>query len=197
MVPLIAAGAPFGTAHYAAGAGQVTFVRALLEAGADANADLGTDSGSPTALHRAASGGHVDCIRALLAAGAHTEAISWIDIWTPLHSADVAGQAACMEALLAAGADPNALDRNLFSPLHLVFRYCKDANVKLACQRMLLAAGAEVPPGLHLATDEAEACPGPLPPLELPVLPPSCMPSEKPLPMCHPTHSTASFSVRL
>ena len=94
-----------------------------------------------------------------------------------------------MEALLAAGADPNALDRNLFSPLHLVFRYCKHATVKLACQRMLLAAGAEVPPGLHLATDEAEA--SPLPPLEMPVLPPSFMPSEHPLPMCHPTHSPA------
>ena len=92
LAPLIAAGAPFGAAlHDAAGAGHVTFVLALLEAGADADADLGTVSWSPTARHRVASGGHVDCIRALLAAGAHTEAISWVDMWTPMHSAVVAG----------------------------------------------------------------------------------------------------------
>ena len=89
--------------HDAAATGDMRQLRAMLSAGANANAATGGE----TPLHYAAREGHVQAARALLGAGASADARD-ADGCTPLHWAARAGQAGAAGALLGAGASANA-----------------------------------------------------------------------------------------
>ena len=85
--------------------GDAAALRALLRAGADANAARGDGI---TALHLAAEHGHVEAARALLDAGAATGAGTRIGRYTPLHLAARAGHGEVVVLLLESGADARA-----------------------------------------------------------------------------------------
>lgn len=91
--------------HDAAAAGDMRQVRAMLSAGADANAAGGGNSQTP--LHHAAREGHVEVARTLLEAGAAADARDG-DGCTPLHWAAQAGQAGTAGTLLGGGASADA-----------------------------------------------------------------------------------------
>jgi ankyrin repeat protein len=83
-------------------------VKALLDAGADANAK--TSSGA-TALHQAAGAGSLEAVQALLAKGAEVDARESMWQQTPLVFAASYNRPDVIRALLAAGADPNTVTR--------------------------------------------------------------------------------------
>ena len=91
----------------AAAAGDLPQVRALLQAGADANV-VGPDWRSPLIL--AAALGRVDMVQALVRAGAR---VDWQDAdeISPLIMAAAGNHAAVAEYLILAGADPMPADR--------------------------------------------------------------------------------------
>lgn len=112
----------FGPLHYAAMEDQSDMARALLAAGADANAPTAIDlgpcgSGSSqmeTPLHLAAQMGSQDMVRLLIRYGAKVASLD-AAAKTPLHLAargsdDPAKVVAVMKALLAAKAEINAKD---------------------------------------------------------------------------------------
>ena len=90
-------------------AGDVARVKALLGAGANANAKNPDDNNSRP-LHWAAVSGNVGSVNALLEGEADPNATTDHG-WTPLHSAAWKGKANTIRALLAGGADPNAKDK--------------------------------------------------------------------------------------
>ena len=101
----------------AAQAGDLDAVRALLQAGADANAAHGDGT---SALHWAAERGDAAMVEALLHAGAAVDAVTRIGHYTPLHAASTGGHAAVVERLVAAGAGVSAAARTTgATPLHL------------------------------------------------------------------------------
>lgn len=91
--------------------GDITKVRALLDAGADPNADRAS-YGHMTALHRAALYNRLDVAKLLIERGAdvnhlaHTDFPKGVD-GTPLHFAACAGASAIVQLLLERGADPD------------------------------------------------------------------------------------------
>ena len=91
--------------HWAASAGNVGIVNALLASRADPNA--ATDSGW-TPLHSAAWQNRANAIRALTAGGADPDAKD-NERTTVLHRAVIEGHAEAIKALLAGGADPNSV----------------------------------------------------------------------------------------
>ena len=98
----------FTPLHLAAYFGKVDAVRALLAAGADANA-VGTGWMRGTPLHSAVSARHRTIAGVLLQAGADANARQEGG-WTPVHGAAHNGDRGTTELLLARGADPSALD---------------------------------------------------------------------------------------
>ena len=119
LAVLLAAGAatPQDGLLDAARRGDTDAVRALLEAGADANLAQGDGL---TALHLAAREGHLEVVRILINAGAETSATTRIGDYTPLHLAGGTGHADVIGALLRAGADPTAVTTSSgVTPLHL------------------------------------------------------------------------------
>lgn len=86
--------------HFAAEEGHADIIRALCNAGADADAST-TLGGRP--LHAAAQKGHVRAVEALLACGCNTETLLNEDT-TPLYLAALEGHAAVVRALVAGGA---------------------------------------------------------------------------------------------
>ena len=78
LTPTVATGEPTAL-HVAAAAGQAAVVTALLEHGADAEAQ---EKNGVTALHVAAQVGQADVAKRLLEAGADVEART-TDGWTP------------------------------------------------------------------------------------------------------------------
>ena len=110
-------GRAFGRALSAMGTGNPAFITALLDAGADIEAQ---DEHGGTPLHRAAGCSYKAAgVTALLDAGADIEAR---DRWgrTPLHHTAGAGwhSTAVITVLLDAGADIKARDGNGQTPLH-------------------------------------------------------------------------------
>ena len=91
---------------YAAGSGNATIAKMLLDGGARADY---RDSSGATALHWAAQTGHTDIITMLLAAKATVDAQNKQGI-TPLMMAGANSKIEAIRALLAAGADPKKQD---------------------------------------------------------------------------------------
>lgn len=87
--------------HNAAHEGHTAIAQVLLQAGADANALINWDDGTP--LIRAASAGHIETVRALLAGGAEVNANDRYER-TALMIAKEKGHTEVVELLKAAGA---------------------------------------------------------------------------------------------
>lgn len=89
----------------AAGAGKVTRVKALLDAGADPNADVG---GGTYSLGEASRGGHKEVVDVLLSRGAYVGVGAGAELNFALAEAARRGDVERVKALLSAGADPDA-----------------------------------------------------------------------------------------
>lgn len=129
--------------HWAAAAGDVASVRALLSAGARLAAasvqrHWRWSEGGYLALHWAASGGDVPTIRALLAAGTPVDTPT-DGRATALHCAAKAGRVAAIRALLDARAGVNVSTSFGETPLH-----CAAYSGNTTAVQMLLSAGANV-----------------------------------------------------
>ncbi len=96
----------FTALHLAAFFGGAETVRALLEAGADPDADAENPL-RVRPLHSAVASRDREAVRALLEAGADPNVVQQGG-FTPLHSAAHAGDAAMVRMLLEHGADPAA-----------------------------------------------------------------------------------------
>ena len=109
-------------------------IRALLAAGADANADDGCGS---TALHLAVERNEPAILQLLIESGARLNTLNEHG-WTPLHCAAEEGWEDCARLLLAAGADA-CVGAASFSVLH------KAAGLKTSdLLRMLLPLGLDL-----------------------------------------------------
>ncbi|MCB1500646.1 MAG: ankyrin repeat domain-containing protein [Bauldia sp.] len=128
-----------GTAlHLAAVLGRVAIAAALIDAGADLEAEGEPVSSHP--LHLAAFHNRLDLVSLLLDRGAQVDARD-AEGRTPLIVAALyAGDAALAEVLLANGADPGATDRTLEDP---VIHYAAQSGNK-AIAGLLLAHGVDV-----------------------------------------------------
>ena len=130
--------------HHAARRGTAGVVRALLEAGADADARttcFGIHGGSSwTPLHLAAEHNREPgVVTVLLEAGADLDAPTK-EGRAPLHQAAANANPAVTEVLLEAGADVNAPSRAGETPLHVAAR----ENSNPAVPTLQLQAGADV-----------------------------------------------------
>ena len=122
--------------HAAASWGASAKAQALLDVGADVNAET---EDCVTPLHLAAYRGHVDVVKLLLAAGADVNADDAEDDYTPLLLASIAGHAEIAKLLLEAGADVEAeLDKDGQTPLWLAA-----LNNHADTIRVLMKAGAD------------------------------------------------------
>ena len=126
-------------------------VRALIAEGHDIDAADNADGW--TVLHYLLNPvtfePSVEIVEILLA---HGTAVNRTDRrgWTPLHFAARTGSRAVIERLLAAGADVGSVDDEGISPLHRYVCSVKaTAAYDLELVRLLLAAGAQVTPGLR------------------------------------------------
>lgn len=95
-------------AREAARRGSERALRALLDAGADPDAQ----SAGSTPLNIAIASGHARCARLLLERGAKPEGPGWQWRSRPLAAAAWVGNIECCLLLLEAGADPLALNHN-------------------------------------------------------------------------------------
>jgi len=96
----------FTALHFAAFFGSLDAARALLGAGADANARSRNEM-SVMPIHSAVAGRHGEIVAALVEAGADVN-VSQRHGWTPLHGAAQHGDVATVDVLLDGGADPAA-----------------------------------------------------------------------------------------
>lgn len=115
--------------HYAAGAGCVPVVAALLAAGADPNME---DGGGHSPLYCVAnecgSEAGPQVVRMLVAAGADVRAREGVTGATALHMAARRGHVEIARTLLALGADARARDRKGVTPLDRAVN-CRKENV--------------------------------------------------------------------
>ena len=118
--------------HLAVDRGELGFVEALIEAGADVNARSKHDY---TPLHFARN---KKIAKALTKAGADVNARG-LHGYTPLHFAIFRGRKEVVDALIEAGADVNARGMHGYTLLHLVAN-----NRELAIAKALIKAGANV-----------------------------------------------------
>lgn len=107
--------------HYAANAGNVECIRALLQKSAKVNAK---DHEGKTPLHRAVNTGHYECVLALLQNKALVD-VKDNNGQTPLHSAIISNYyyrcdslTNCVDTLLFYGADIDEKDKKGWTPLH-------------------------------------------------------------------------------
>jgi ankyrin repeat protein len=139
-----AASVPVGAAGYhqgwdlmeKAGRGDLTAVKALLKAGA--NADFRRESVGDTPLMAASAKGHLDVVRTLLAGGAQVNARS-ANGGTALLDAARPGHLTIVNVLLTAGADVNAGNTHRETALQAAA-----GGGHLRVVETLLAAGAKV-----------------------------------------------------
>lgn len=148
--------------HWAAIGGDPSVVSALIEAGADVDAQS-RDGATP--LMFASQYSRVECVRLLVAAGARVNATSTKG-WTSLHGAAIGGNAEIVAYLLENGADATRADGSGWLPVHCsASRGHRDATEALGklsdpCRktvRGLTAIEAALSGGhLQLAQDLAE-----------------------------------------
>ena len=128
--------------HFAAEAGDVEAISALLKAGAK------LEVGGVTPLHLAASNGKLDAVRRLLDGGADAKARSPNGATTIIAAAtkrprdgggDAATKIAIMELLVKAGADPAAKSKQNVTALHAIVPH---GSVEVA--KWLLDHGVEI-----------------------------------------------------
>jgi ankyrin repeat protein len=124
--------------HLAAIEGDVTTVRALLDAGAKVNArdetplpDGKVYSRGQTPLHLAVESGKTAVSRLLLDRGAEVNAADEIGKRTPLHYAAWDGGAELIELLLSRKADRTAKDKDGRTPLDTAREHENEAAIKL------------------------------------------------------------------
>ena len=115
--------------------GNVAAVRALLESGADVNAQL---AGDWTTLMHAARAGHVEVVRLLIEKGANVNA-QYPHNWTALMHAANYGHVEVVRVLLASGADVNTQNADGSKALMIA---AKNGHAEVV--RALLAGGADV-----------------------------------------------------
>ena len=96
--------------------GELDDVRAMLDAGCDARAEL--DNRKRNALHLAAMWGRLETLQLLLEHGAQVEARDAVEMCA-LHLASAAGHVSSVRALLAAGAEVDPLNASGMTPLHM------------------------------------------------------------------------------
>ncbi|KAK2758606.1 hypothetical protein FQN54_003296 [Arachnomyces sp. PD_36] len=123
--------------HIAAWAGRLSFVKLLVEKGADINAP---DSDGRIALYYAAHKGHPAVVQYMLENGADPTVVG-DGGWTALHTAAEKGLVATVEALLSYGANINATEADGWTPLHLAVSNKHEPLVDI-----LLNRGAEIKP---------------------------------------------------
>lgn len=121
--------------HLAAQEGKAAMVLALIEKGAQVNAE---DQDDFTPLHDAAAAGKTDAVVALLEHSARVNASSLYG-FTPLHLAADGGFTATALVLLDKGANIEAVTSNELTPLH-----CAVINRHAATAEALLRRGANV-----------------------------------------------------
>jgi ankyrin repeat protein len=113
-------------------------LKALLDAGADANAEISPGEASWTLLAMAAQQYSAETIELLLAHGAKPDGFE-DEGETPLRRVAARGCVDCVKALLAAKADPNLAATNGWTPL---FNAISSGNREV--MELLIAAGADV-----------------------------------------------------
>ncbi|KAI4261851.1 MAG: hypothetical protein L6R42_002954, partial [Xanthoria sp. 1 TBL-2021] len=122
--------------HLAAQTGNITTIRALVQAGANVNAMVRQTHMTP--IHYAAEyQDNSEQILGLVNLGAHIDGMDYMS-WTPLHWASWRGHLSSLKALLQCGADVNSrtLDGNASVMLAV-------ANNSHECVRELIDAGAD------------------------------------------------------
>jgi hypothetical protein len=121
--------------HYAAGAGRLEIVTALLRYGAAPDM---LDAGNHTPLYRVAnecaSSAGTEIVRALAAAGADVNAGAGVTRSTPLHMAARRGHAGIARALLELGADTTVRDVKGATPLQRAIN-CRKTEVAALLRR--------------------------------------------------------------
>jgi hypothetical protein len=123
--------------YYAAYYGNAPAVRALLEAGVDANKSL--TAGRTTALILAARRGHVATVKLLIEKGADLNTVHLTTGATALYRAAEQSNPVCVMELLKAGADVNIADNDGQTPLMVAV---KKGSISLVA--LLIQSGADV-----------------------------------------------------
>lgn len=121
--------------HLAAQEGKAAMVLALIDKGAQVNAE---DQDDFTPLHDAAAGGKTDAVVALLEHGARVN-VSSLYGFTPLHLAADGGYTGTVLVLLDKGADIEAATSNELTPLH-----CTIIKKHLDTAEALIKRGANI-----------------------------------------------------
>ncbi len=121
---------------FAAQAGEIRWVRKLLDAGAPANETTphGEDAPRSLALVLAAAGGHLEVVQALVEAGASFASRDTFE-QTAVFLAASKGHPEVLRFLLDGGADANVGGRETTSPLHIAVGAQRVACVALLCER--------------------------------------------------------------
>ncbi len=108
--------------HYAAGAGRLSVVQALVSAGAELN-PRNSDLWSP--LHWAAARGRLSVVQSLVITGAELNPKDSYCLNTPLHWAAYRRHLSVVQGLVCAGAELNPKDKLGCTPLALAKFYGK------------------------------------------------------------------------
>ena len=95
---------------------QIAAINALIDAGADLNAQ--NESGPPMCI--AAETGRTAAVMALIHAGADTNLAKLLNGYTPLHLAVCQGSVACTAVLIQAGADISIVNDDDMTPLDII-----------------------------------------------------------------------------
>lgn len=113
--------------HYAAAYGRVDILRILLAAGADVNS-VSMDTMLESPLHRAIRLSQNMAVQDLLLSGANMEIPAQEDL-TPLQYSVKYSNFRAMNLLLRAGANPNNVDENGKTALHICAELCVDVAI--------------------------------------------------------------------
>ncbi|MGH2901385.1 MAG: ankyrin repeat domain-containing protein, partial [Solirubrobacteraceae bacterium] len=129
--------------HLASRIDKVSIVKALLQAGANANA--ATSSGGATPLHFAAGQGAAEVVAALIDGGAKVDSRDEAFGQTPLMWAAAANRVSALQVLVAKGADVKAVSKLEDIPAR---EKADRAALQLRARRVAALKAAEQPPAV-------------------------------------------------